>query len=355
VSPDVDLYRASVHVIRRGQHDSGAYVASPTFPTYRYSWIQDGSFIAAAMDEVGEHDSAAAFHRWVAGVVVRRRPTIERLEQGPPAQLTDADVLHTRYTLEGEEGSERWANFQMHGYGLWLSALAGHLERTRGTAGELLPAMDLAARYLSVLWDRPCFDCWEEFPDRRHPATLAMVTGGLRRTAVLLDDAGPDDLAQRIVERMLARGTTRGSMAKFEDADVVDGSALLALGPLAAFPPGHPLVAATVDRVEAELVAEGGGVYRYLEDEYYGGGLWLPLSGSLAWIHAAFGRTDRARAIVRWMEDTADADGNLPEQVSRELLKPDRFQPWVERWGPVATPLLWSHAMYLLARAAAAA
>jgi hypothetical protein len=26
--------------------------------------------------------------------------------------------------------------------------------------------------------------------------------------------------------------------------------------------------------------------------------------------------------------------------------------PWVQRWGHVATPLLWSHAMYLIAEAA---
>ncbi len=28
--------------------------------------------------------------------------------------------------------------------------------------------------------------------------------------------------------------------------------------------------------------------------------------------------------------------------------------PWVERWGPVATPLLWSHAMYLIMEEACA-
>ena len=24
-------------------------------------------------------------------------------------------------------------------------------------------------------------------------------------------------------------------------------------------------------------------------------------------------------------------------------------EPWIERWGAVATPLLWSHAMFLIA------
>jgi hypothetical protein len=28
-------------------------------------------------------------------------------------------------------------------------------------------------------------------------------------------------------------------------------------------------------------------------------------------------------------------------------------EPWVRRWGSVATPLLWSHAMYLIAETAA--
>ncbi|MDP9341967.1 MAG: glycoside hydrolase family 15 protein [Actinomycetota bacterium] len=259
MSADADLYRVSVEVMARGQHRSGAFVASPTFPTYRYSWIRDGSFIAAALDEAGDHERAGAFHRWVAGVVERYRPRIERVEANAPLELTDRDILHTRFTLEGEEGSEWWANFQLDGYGYWLSALARHLRRA-GRGDEFLPAVGLAARYLAMLWERPCYDCWEEFPDRAHPATLAAVAGGLRHAAALLDDAGPGALAQRILDRVMARGTT----------------------------------------------------------------------------------------------EAADGDGNMPEQVSRHLLKPDRFQPWVERWGPVATPLLWSHAMYVLARGAVA-
>ena len=349
----MDLDRASVEVMARGQHQSGAYVASPTFPTYRYSWIQDGSFIAMAMDEAGEHGSTAAFHRWVAGVVARRRPTIERLARVPPHELTDSDVLHTRYTVEGEEGTEPWSNFQLHGYGEWLSAVARHLDRTGSPRQELLPAVGLVVRYLTVLWDRPCSDCWEELRDRIHPATLAPVAGGLRRATALLDDAGPAALAGRIEDRIMTRGTTTdGAMAKFEEADVVDGSALLAMGPLGTFASGHPLVEATVRRIEADLVADGGGVHRYLDDEFYGGGLWLPLSGALAWIRAALGHTDRAREVIGWMEGTADDRGNLPEQVPRHLRKPDRLQPWVDRWGPVANPLLWSHAMYVLARRA---
>jgi GH15 family glucan-1,4-alpha-glucosidase len=106
-----------------------------------------------------------------------------------------------------------------------------------------------------------------------------------------------------------------------------------------------------VDRIEAGLVAEGGGVHRYRGDRFYGGGLWLPLAGALSWIHAELGNAARAAQVLAWMEAAANKDGTLPEQVSRHLLAPGHLRPWVDRWGPVATPLLWSHAMYLIARA----
>jgi hypothetical protein len=28
------------------------------------------------------------------------------------------------------------------------------------------------------------------------------------------------------------------------------------------------------------------------------------------------------------------------------------IEPWIRRWGRIATPLLWSHAMFLIAEAA---
>ena len=43
-----------------------------------------------------------------------------------------------------------------------------------------------------------------------------------------------------------------------------------------------------------------------------------------------------------------DAEGNLPEQVPTRAYAPAMLPVWERRWGPVATPLLWSHAMYLI-------
>jgi hypothetical protein len=44
---------------------------------------------------------------------------------------------------------------------------------------------------------------------------------------------------------------------------------------------------------------------------------------------------------------------DLPEQVLVDVQDPQMVEPWELRWGPVATPLLWSHAMYLIMSEAA--
>ena len=55
------------------------------------------------------------------------------------------------------------------------------------------------------------------------------------------------------------------------------------------------------------------------------------------------------------MRAHANGRQELPEQVTTHAQDPDMVGLWVERWGEVATPLLWSHAMYLIAEEAAAA
>jgi GH15 family glucan-1,4-alpha-glucosidase len=102
-----------------------------------------------------------------------------------------------------------------------------------------------------------------------------------------------------------------------------------------------------VAKVERSLVSPGGGVHRHLEDEYYGGGEWLLLTAMLGLAYVDYGRLDDARECLDWIERHARDDGDLPEQSQDHLLRPDRYQPWVEKWGPPPSPLLWSHAMYL--------
>ena len=39
---------------------------------------------------------------------------------------------------------------------------------------------------------------------------------------------------------------------------------------------------------------------------------------------------------------------SLPEQVPDNLNAPENYEPWRQQWGDIATPLLWSHAMFII-------
>jgi GH15 family glucan-1,4-alpha-glucosidase len=128
----------------------------------------------------------------------------------------------------------------------------------------------------------------------------------------------------------------------------VDSSLLGLAVPYQVFDLDDPILQNTIQMIEKELHRPSGGVYRYKEDVYYGGGEWLLLSAWLGWFYAESGDTSKAQTLLAWIEANADSAGNMPEQVSAHPLAPRELQPWVDKWGPVASPLLWSHAMYLI-------
>jgi len=89
-----------------------------------------------------------------------------------------------------------------------------------------------------------------------------------------------------------------------------------------------------------------GGVKRYSSDTYFGGGSWILLSAVLGQYCFRRGEFKRAEQIRKWIEKHFDAQG-LPEQVPEYLIDDSKYCEWVQRWGEIAKPLLWSHACYL--------
>jgi GH15 family glucan-1,4-alpha-glucosidase len=351
------LFRHSVDVLKAGQSPSGALIASPDFGVYRYAWLRDGAFCAHALDVAGEMDLAGAWHRWVdrsirtnAGLLARAIAGVEAGAVPPPEELPPA-----RYTLDGaletESGDiEPWPNFQLDGYGMWLWSLAAYLG-DRPLPSELEPSVALVARYLGACWRLPCWNCWEEYDGGEHASTLAAVAAGLAAAARLLGDASWEGEAWRIRSELVARYTVDGRFRRGAADDRVDGSLLWLSVPFGVVAADDPMMAATVDTVRADLAGPGGGIYRFLGDTYYGGGQWLLLTSLLAWHDRAAGNDDAADAGQDWVRAHALAHGDLPEQVHGHAQDASMVEPWVERWGPVATPLLWSHAMYVIAEA----
>ena len=346
----VTLRSRSVDVIRAGQAASGAYVASPNFQTYHYSWLRDGSFIAYGMDRAGEHDSARAFHRWVDGTLKPLAYKVDRLEAKTRAGavIDPSDWLHCRYTLDGQEGQADWGHFQLDGYGTWLWALVQHVRSTNSPAllQEFADSVDLVVRYLLGFWRVPNYDCWEENGSEVHAPTLACLYGGLRAINEYRQDARVDRTCQDIAAYVLEHFVHQGRLTKFANGTSVDASLLWAAVPFGLLASGSPIMRATVAELERRCLR--GGVHRYPEDTYYGGGQWLILTAWLGWYYLQVGRVAEARNLLRWVEDQADANGEMTEQVTTVVNDPAMVQHWVDTWGPVAKPLLWSHAMYLV-------
>ncbi len=351
-----DLFERSLEIIHDGQAPTGAFIAAPTFGQYRYAWLRDGAFIAEALDLVGGLAAAARFHAWVAAVVLAAADGIER----SIAAVADgdspgpADYLHCRYRVDGSAGPDEWPTFQLDGPGIWLWSLAHHAS-CGGTVGvESRLAAGLVTRYLAALWDHPSFDAWEEFPDHVHTSTLAGILAGLRAARELRipssTDAAVSAAEAGIVGRLMSG---QDSMTKWAGNEAVDASLLWTAVPYGLFEPQSPLFAATLERIETELVSTDGGVHRYVDDTYYGGGEWPLLTAGLGRVYlrrAGPDDRDRAARCLAWVEAQAGAVQALPEQVPTRALHPERIAEWERSWGPSASPLLWSHAAYLALR-----
>lgn len=331
----------SLRVIRAGQTPEGAYLAAPSFPTYRYSWFRDGAFIADAMDLHGQHDSAGAFHSWVVKTLAGRLD-----ENGEVVGV--AEVLHTRYLPDGETGKEEWPNFQLDGFGTWLWSYSRHLELTGQQAGsQSLETVRRLAKHLTYRWASPNFDCWEENENRVHPSTLGAIFAGMQAAAKLLDDRYFLGVAEAVRAYLLAHGVSNGHFVKHVDETAVDANLLWLSVPYGVVSSDDPLTRATIAAIEHQLQDPEGGVHRYTRDTYYGGGSWLLLTADLAQARLALGDVAEAERLARWMESKASPDGDMPEQVSGHLNDPSYLSEWQELWGPSAQPLLWSHAAYL--------
>lgn len=348
----MDLKEKSLKIILDNQSETGAFVASPAFAHYSYSWLRDGTFIAYALDLYGEHEAARNFYQWVNRVVVSRGERIHNLlrRKSLGEEIPFADFLHTRYTLTGEEVNEPWGNFQLDGYGTWLWGLNEHLRLTGQSVEEYREAIYLSAEYLRAFWQLPNYDCWEENPEHVHTATLAAVAAGLKAAGNCLGEEVYIDKALEIRDYISIHGVREGHLVKFvkEDSLLVDSSLLWVSVPFGLWEVDSELIKNTVWKIEEDLL--GGGLRRYVSDTYYGGGEWILLTAWLAWYYNLIGNDNKAEKLIEWIEEQS-MDGELPEQVPGRDIDKNALLHWQEEWGPSASPLLWSHAMYLIALA----
>lgn len=339
---------ASKRALADSQTTAGSFVASPDFSQYRFCWLRDSSFIAYAADRVGQRHLSAAYHQWATRALLGVRHLMEDAIRAHRRGGLLPDALPpARFTLEGLVVDDDWPNFQLDGYGFWLWSLRHHLASAAASPStDVLDAVLLTASYLSELAVEPCFDVWEMRPTAVHTSTLAGVAAGLRAAGELLEEGQWLARSAELVGTLREMAAPTGHFVKSTESDQVDASALWLAHPLELVPIGDPLVVSTVEAVEEALLLEGG-VRRFPDDTYYGGGAWPVLTSTLASCRLRLGDRAEAEEHLRWIEGHFDGD-RLGEQFGGESLNPAMFDEWVRRWGPPARELAWSHAMHLL-------
>jgi GH15 family glucan-1,4-alpha-glucosidase len=344
------LKEKSIAIIKKYQDQNGAYVACPNFPNYYFCWLRDGTFTAYGLDRVGEHDSARRFYHWVDRRIKENEHLIKSLPDKLAAgtELSEKDLLPTRYTLDGKINQDDWQNFQLDGYGTWLWGLAEHIKLTgdQFLVAEFAAGVELTVKYLELCWQMPCFDCWEEHPDQVHASTLACIYGGVKSMAALFKNEAWEGLADAIKEFIINNFIQEGRLVKKTGSEGVDANLLWVCVPFGVLASEDPIIRETVAAIEQDLYHQG--VHRYGADTYYGGGEWPLLTAWLGWYYLRAGSREAAEKILVDLENLADEAGELPEQVNLHLNDAAFYPQWVERWGPVAKPLLWAHGMYLI-------
>jgi GH15 family glucan-1,4-alpha-glucosidase len=339
------LYQTSVKIIKENQHSSGGFVACPTFPTYNYSWFRDGAYIAYAMDIASEHKSSSSFHTWAIDNILKRETEINKVLNGNLDQYDK--VLHTRYTLDGDDGEEEWENFQLDGFGSWLWSFQQHLEITgKPVTDEMKRAVRLISNYLIILWTFPCYDCWEEFRDEKHIYTIASIYGGLQSAEKITGD-NFSEVCRNIKNWIITEGVISGVLCKYQGSGEIDASLLGVYFPNNVLNISDPVINRTIERIQSELYKTGG-LHRYKLDTYYGGGIWILLTAWLGIWYLDNGERTKAVDVLTWICSKADLNGQLAEQYSDSLNDESYLPFWNNKWGKSADPLLWSHAMYII-------
>jgi GH15 family glucan-1,4-alpha-glucosidase len=354
----MDLLEKSIQIIKNNQSKYGSYIACPNFPVYRYCWLRDGSFIAFSMDIAEEYESSYRFHSWIHQTINRYAWKVKYLLSIKGVNnfyIHPNNYLHARYNLDGTESNDEWGNKQFDGYGIWLWSLTEHIKKTNNEylIDKFKREIDLIIDYLMRFWKEPCYSCWEEHPDKIHTSTIACIAGGLKAINQYIKCKDIDKKILEMEKFIKEKCVLEERFAKFYDpsenqAKSIDSSLIWLVYPFQFISKNDPIFLKTIKEIEKKLVNNG--VHRYPEDTYYGGGEWIILTLWLAWYYYDNGKKTKGDKLLKWVESTANEYGELPEQNPKNLLAPNYYPRWVERWGPIARPLLWSHAMYIIVK-----
>ncbi len=304
--------------------------------------------------------AAAAFQAWVARIVEAHRPLIEsaiaRVGRGdtPRARGDAARPLHARRLARAGRRASRGRTSRSTATACGSGRSREHL------SGRALPAS--CARHRRARRALPrrrrggskSFSCWEEFDGGEHASTLGAVVrrSRRRRAAARRRRVGRRGRPRSAPSFSIASSPTDASRAGLPTTAARRQPALARCPVRRRAASTTRSSQATVEAIRRELRRPGGGVYRYLRRH-----LLRRRRVDSPHVLARAGTTRarqprRGRAAPRLGTRAGASRTATCRSRSPSTHRSRRWsRPWVERWGPVATPLLWSHAMYLIMEA----
>ncbi len=307
---------------------------------YFYVWPRDASFVCIASDIIGINNIQEGFFNWCSSCA-----------EG----FNETGLFYEKYYPNGLKAS---FNFQPDQTGIFLHALVHYCKYNPIKINQFKNLTRLAANGICNTWAKDHFkvvtnDLWEErfcYPDLRENFTysLAACIRGLRSACELF----PNELWKDVAEEMKLQldnhfsGYFIRSFGKLPDRRI-DASALGLVYPFAIYEANDPRIMASINKIEKKLVVDGG-VYRYEHDEYdgwiyeghhrnKGAGTWPVLNFWLSIYYSIRGDSESAQKYYYWVLDRIPLNGFIPEQLFDNTIQVS------------VSPLLWSHAMFILA------
>jgi GH15 family glucan-1,4-alpha-glucosidase len=333
---------------------SGAILAAPTTSLpervggelnwdYRYCWLRDASFTARALLGLGYQDEAEAFVNWLLHTTRIGRPAVHVLYdiygRGPPRERTVSELAGYQGSRPVREGNQARDQLQLDVYGEVVDAAAQYVRSGGALDRETGRMLASLGHYVCQHWQEPDEGIWEPRSGRTHHTfSKVLCWAALDRLLELhskghIRGADADRFAEtrgRIRSEIEARGfrADLGSYTQQYGGEQVDASLLL-LPWYGYTPAGSARMAGTWRRIEAQLSAGRGLLYRYPESRQVGEGAfgicgfwaveYLSLGGNS--LQAALGLFERqlsfANDVGLYAEEidpqTGTALGNFPQ------------------------------------------
>jgi isomaltose glucohydrolase len=339
----LQLYQQCIDTIVQLQQHQGYFLSSSNFASPCY--IRDCSFASHALDLDNQRDKSRKFLQWALDVLrentFKMQLTMDRIGLG--LAISEQDYIPCKFEQNGE--AEVCSSTQIEGWAAFLWALAKHCKIYGDTSliEENRQQLNLLYNYLSVLWQYPSCSCWEQDNDKIHISNVIAVYGGLSCIKPYIKVKGKEQLSE-IKKYVIDNGIYKNHLARWRGSSQTEAILLWALYPYGIFDKDMDLEKTVVSKIVKEL--HNSGLYRFKNDNYYGGGVWPLLNCFLGLGYLALGDNYNAREQYELVSRLLNK--GVPCELQPSNPNSQEYSIWVKNFGKPAQNHLWTAAMYII-------